>query len=372
MEKIDQEGEFGTVAHVQRQTGKIFNLSLDTNEVTLKAYLPILIPLTFEDFDKNVSEILTELVSLSGSIQFPLEEYGSHETTIELFENEKQDELLSKVWVKPTHIRDLKILKFAIDKPILVPEKTYFVEDNKKIFVEGSAARSIHLLFIIETFEKRIYDFLITTHIACPGYLDVDEGYLFFNDKYYDRIQGMKSSIREAYQLSNELGWPKLDKLNIIDVWDWTKEIDEFISGIGKTPLGRALCALSYLFKPGIMHEGALDLVWTLVGLEALYCKDITGIQKQLTEKSQVLLGEVKENKRKFKKMYDIRSRLIHGSVDFPSKYCFKHAEPAFEKFTSDNYQATLVAEALLIATLQEMYKNKYSKLEFVYKIEDC
>ena len=372
MEKIDQEGEFGTVVHFQRQTGKIFKLSLDTNEVTLKAYLPILIPLTFEDFDKNVSDILTELVSLSGSIQFPLEEYGSHKIIIELFENEKQDELLSKVWVKPTHIRDLKILKFAIDKPILVPEKTYLVEDNKKKIVEGSAARPIHLSSLIEIFEKRIYDFLIITHIACPGYLDVDEGYLFFNDKYYDRIQGMKSSIREAYQRSNELGWPKLDKLNIIDVWDWAKEIDEFISGISKTQLGRALCALSYLFKKDNIHNDNLDILWALMGLEALYNTGSTGIMKQVIEKSQVLLGELKDYKNKFKDVYNFRSDFVHGRADFPSKYCFNEVDSAVEKFESKNYQATLVAEALLIATLQEMYKNKYPKLDFVYKLEDC
>ena len=347
-------------------------MSLDTNEVTLKAYLPILIPLTFEDFDKNVSEILTELVSLSGAIEFPLEEYGSHKITIELFENENQDELLPKVWVKPTHIRDLKILKISIDKPILLPEEIRIITDNKAEFVKGSAARSLHLSTLIGIFEERLYVFLIITHIACPGCLNVDEGYLFFNDKYYDRIQGMLSSLREAYQLSSELGWPKLDKLKILDVWDWAKEIDEIISGISETQLGRALCALSYLFKPGIMHDETLDIVWALIGLEALYCKGVTGIKEQLTEKSQVLLGEVTENKRKFKEMYNFRSRFIHGDFNFPSKYCFKEAESAFEKFESANYRATLAAEALLIATLQEMYKNKYSKLEFVYKLEDC
>ena len=113
MEKVDQENEFGPLYYFQRQTGTLSKLSLDTNEVTLKAYLPILIPSKFEGFDKNVSEILTESVSLSGSMEFPLGEYSSHKITIELFENENQDELLPKVGVKPTHIRDLKILKIS-------------------------------------------------------------------------------------------------------------------------------------------------------------------------------------------------------------------------------------------------------------------
>jgi hypothetical protein len=133
MEKVDKENDFGPLYYFQRRTGEINKLSLDTNEVTLKAYLPILIPLTFEEFDKNVSEILTELVSLSGSIDFPLGEYGSHKITIELFENENQDELLPKVWVKPTHIRDLKILKISIDKPLLLPEKIKIITDNHEI-----------------------------------------------------------------------------------------------------------------------------------------------------------------------------------------------------------------------------------------------
>lgn len=374
MEKLDHQAEFGTIWHLisDLKGVKIEKLRLNTNEVTLKAYLPILIPLSFEDFDGIFSAILTELMSLSEFIEFPLERYGTHQITIDLVDNETEDELLSKVWIKPTHIRKLKILKLSIDQPISLPEEFKIEFDNKLECISGSAARSLHLEKLITIFEERIYNFLIVTHIAYPGCLDVDEGYLFFNEKFYGRICGMHSSIREASKLSNEIGWPKLDKLYILDVWNWAKQIDDFISSISETELGRALCALSYLFKSDITQDDTLDIVWALIGLEALYCKNFTGIREQLTEKSQILLGEIEEHKRKFKEMYSFRSNFIHGTINFPSRYCQRDAEPIFEKFYSDNFQATLIAEAMLIATLQEMYKNKYSKLEFLYALKDC
>ena len=74
-------------------------------------------------------------------------------------------------------------------------------------------------------------------------------------------------------------------------------------------------------------------------------------------------------HKKKFSKMYEVRSRLIHGQIDFSSAYSSTE-DPKQDRVEKDIEEATTFATVLLIATLQELVKRNWRELRFSYLVE--
>ena len=107
--------------------------------------------------------------------------------------------------------------------------------------------------------------------------------------------------------------------------------------------------------------------------LEAIYCRDRDGLQRQLIAGSEALLGPRLENTKLFKDMYNYRSRWLHGDVDFPL-FRRELPEPLGERSEGSDYilemqSTTAVAVALLLATLQEFIERDWHDLEFHYSV---
>ena len=109
-----------------------------------------------------------------------------------------------------------------------------------------------------------------------------------------------------------------------------------------------------------------MDLLWSLIGIEALYCSGKEGLSEQIFTKTQIFLGEIIDYKKKLKQMYDFRSRLIHGDLNIPPNHFYDDDNP----FRDQLFDSTVFAVAILTATLQKMvYENK-KELNFKYKLE--
>ena len=62
--------------------------------------------------------------------------------------------------------------------------------------------------------------------------------------------------------------------------------------------------------------------------------------------------------------MYDIRSRFIHGALNFPSKYYIYDEIEEFDEFMMKEYSQCLeMLEAVLVATMQQFVINCYIPL---------
>ena len=105
------------------------------------------------------------------------------------------------------------------------------------------------------------------------------------------------------------------------------------------------------------------------MGLEAFFCKGKEGLKQQIFEKSQLVLGEVKDYKKEIKQMYDIRSELIHGVLDLPYSFNENLESKEWNTFNNKIYSASLVAIKMLIVTFQYMVKNNIEELDFIYKL---
>ena len=107
-----------------------------------------------------------------------------------------------------------------------------------------------------------------------------------------------------------------------------------------------------------------------MVGLEALYNSGREGLAAQFRDKVWVLLGKDQARQKAFSRLYDYRSRFVHGS-GFPLVYC---------PWDSDDYASLVIkaeeeenlAVALLIATLQSMVRDGIQELPFRWTLGEA
>jgi hypothetical protein len=97
-----------------------------------------------------------------------------------------------------------------------------------------------------------------------------------------------------------------IKELDFIDVWEWLNRFSGFAAGFSDSQVSRALNALTH-----VMNEREVDLplqlVWAMIGLEAVYCRRTEAVLEQLRDGSSTLLGKCPIRKL-FNQMYESRS----------------------------------------------------------------
>ncbi|MDC4203696.1 MAG: hypothetical protein MPW14_08585 [Candidatus Manganitrophus sp.] len=217
--------------------------------------------------------------------------------------------------------------------------------------------------------EKFSGDLILAAAIAKPGGLEPLDVVLYVNRKKERSIRtGPHDLINLVVDYAVEVGWPKLHEINIEEAWQWISRIPGLENGVPQGDVGRAISALSHVIGE---DYSAVQLMWCMVGLEALYLKGKQGLSEQLFEKVQTLLGPVNEHKRAFRGLYDYRSKFVHGDLDIPLIYTPYDGAEEFEKFYHETFDAMKRAAALLLATLQKMVELRIYSLEFRYILEE-
>ncbi len=67
--------------------------------------------------------------------------------------------------------------------------------------------------------------------------------------------------------------------------------------------------------------------------------------------------------------MYTFRSKLIHVTLDIPSKFIDFNSSKEYENYSEGFYHSTCLAVSILTATLQELIIRDKKSLEFKYII---
>ena len=248
---------------------------------------------------------------------------------------------------------------FTIEVPENEAEATIY--DGANETTESSIENYVSL--VATEFKLQLTNFLLFLQIAKPGALQTREGDLFVNDKYHESY-GSINSIHQAVLLEiKNIGWPKFRDLKYQDVITWSKQFNLSFEKMANTKVEIALNAFSYLFQD--RTDITLDLFWSLIGIEALYCTGKEGKAEQIFEKTQVVLGQISDFKKKVKNMYNFRSRLIHGDLNIPSAISEHFSLKEFEEYNDEFYDSTIFSVAILTATLQELICLKKNSLLF-------
>ncbi len=336
----------------------------------LRAQLPVAVgnfwqPLPYE----YVRGTLEELCNLSGQLELNFGDYGTIQPTVRVLETQEKHSLKfgdgkSIVFERPEWWEVLEVEAYLNVGAPLVEEVGSLNPD-----LSGDDALSLLVLSLGTIFEEKLYDLALVANLARPGSVELFEGHVLIEDHKIHATKRFSSwNLREATRLAEKLGWPKLDDLSVSEVWQWSEPVEGLSAGYSTSPVGRALNALSHLTSPGSSQP--FSLFWALMGLEALYIRGSGGVMEQLREKIHTLLGTPVTHKKRFTRMYDLRSRIIHGQLDFSSAYS-EIEGPEDDRFHKDLGEATDLATALLLATLQQLVKRDWWGLRFSYVVDD-
>ncbi len=308
-----------------------------------------------EIFNKVIAHMadLYPTIDISVDYEIPkLDEFKSKDT---LFDSSVAPRIWADVYVEwRPDIADDELLNILLS-PDLQNENKY-----SSTFFE-----------IIHLYEYQLGIALLAANISSPGSASYSGGYLHFSDgTVYLTLHARNNYIAERKDKIESLGWPKIINVTFENVWSWINPILNRSPDIGNSRTSRALAAYSMVACGAEEWRSQLLLFWAMMGLEALYCDGSEGLKHQLFEKSQVILGPIRENKKLIKKMYDTRSAFVHGSMNIPYIYAHDYVSEEVEHFRNEISDTSRLAIQMLVVTLQFMAINKIEELNFKYRLD--
>ena len=311
-----------------------------------------------EHIDYFESAVL-EIIELNNYFHFEIADHPSIKPIITGIKNKSRDYYITigKEWTS--------LLVFEAEIPDQ-PIETYFSTDSK-YFDSTEEWISHYQSELIMDICMELFHLTIFSNIAKPGALKVSDGQVFLNgEKHSKTIKGY-SILRETLDEINTLNWIKYKNLKIGDVIKWFRNNNFSYTRFSSCSTERALNAFSKLFMKDI-NNSVFHLLWALVGIETLFCNSKEGISTQIFEKTQVIFGELTSFKKKLKMMYNYRSRLIHGDVDFgPENY--ETIRDNEEKIQNELFDASILAVAILTGAIQELVLRNEIEFRFQYKL---
>jgi len=203
-------------------------------------------------------------------------------------------------------------------------------------------------------------DIALAAYLSAPGAFDTRACTVSINgrkqkDPERGRIAlGLVPPVNHSKRTD---GWPPIAKISFLDSFNWLVCIEGFAHGLPSGPSGRAISALTHL-----LEGNGLELVWAVLGLEALYCRGNKDLAHQLRQKTSALLGEPVEYKKRVQELYDHRSQLVHGGLDIPIAYDFIEVVESVERYQQRDMDSHDLGTTLLVSTIQHLIlKRGYS-----------
>ena len=270
--------------------------------------------------------------------------------------------ILKEEKVKIIRYFNTLVFKFMVDMDELFKSEEIYRSDGEKLSEEERKALIRHT--VISEIKKYIMDFTFAINLAYPGFFEFDRARIYINNKedIRSRIDIMLVDWRRTYTnfLINE--WPVIHSIKFEQVWKWLNCRTNFIDGMSKTAIDRALNSLTYTMGNASYEE----VFYILMGIEALYNDNKSnGIVEQIRVKTESLLKRPERFRKQIREFYDNRSDFIHGKLNFPTKYCPYDATDEFEEFFSKKYAKTVDdALSILISTIQEYIIHDANKMK--------
>ena len=211
----------------------------------------------------------------------------------------------------------------------------------------------------------------LAAHISRPGALSLDHARTFIEDQCIESIDG--TFRLEVSDTEEDLGnmWPSLKPIDLVKVVHWFKAISAFSPPIATTRFQRALAAFTYLVGHGRLHTYGEVLFRAMQGLESFYCDGIGDLRKQMSEKTQLWLGLSSSPSNLVGKLYDLRSKYVHGSAPMPYAVCFEDPDEHSPKAMREFYDGVILATRLLVATLQRCVSDEVTDIQWGYNFQN-
>lgn len=235
----------------------------------------------------------------------------------------------------------------------------------------GELSGNKRQIFIIKNlFLKRVQDFILAVNIARMGLFETGAGKIFLIlpeeiSESIDDVEAAIHGIKVCVNRCSKQGWPTFKIMSITRTWNWILKLHSSLDSISNCSSGRAVNAFSrLLYNPNLQDE----FISSWIGIEALFSSGREDLLQQMDEKVQLTLGKRETFKNRFKEVYGIRSRLVHGQLDIPNIHSFADATKAYNKYMETIIDATSLSVGVLLATLQYLAARRWYSLEFERK----
>ncbi|WP_263846916.1 HEPN domain-containing protein [Sedimentimonas flavescens] len=153
----------------------------------------------------------------------------------------------------------------------------------------------------------------------------------------------------------------KIDSVDNLEFFRFIERIEAEISNRPKTPLAKAFSFISH----ALTSNGFRDiekLIWSIASIEAALGEDDRAARRLIEIRLAALFPEILETNaiREFKKMYDRRSKIVHGAISIPSAFTLEGMLKA--GIESDDIQFSLF---LAIKVIHAHFKRNTTKITF-------
>lgn len=207
----------------------------------------------------------------------------------------------------------------------------------------------------------------LASNIATPGVVETDK---------WITVVGKEVLVEEAFfhyldfanQYIEDENTNKIEKLSLAECYDWVVKNGSLLSGASKeSRFSKAINAYSHLFYDSDIGDPDSEIIWSMIGLEAIYVNS-ENVQKNLRDNLPMFL-KIKITKKEINNLYSARSRFIHGQTDIYSRWSDDARHIMVNKKPHDLGDFQCFASYLLIVSLQEACRRELRDIRFVENI---
>lgn len=236
---------------------------------------------------------------------------------------------------------------------------------NERGFDEMKLAKDIVHKRLSEKLIQEINELYIICQLSQPGALKFKDGIILVNNDFLTDYKSYGGFIRDAYSNIIEKDYPKFEFVSLDLLKSKMKDNSISFSSNPSNKLEKAINCFTHAIKPNL--DIVEIMMYSIIGLETLYVTGEANIQKQINDKVQLFLGELKEHKKLIKALYNSRSKLFHGEY-YLQPYHFHEDDNLYDyssKIEDELFEAFSYSIMILIATIQKMILGDRKELVF-------
>ena len=308
-------------------------------------------PYPFERTADDYAELLRTLTEDAWDIAF---EGGRHTAAIRVYSEEELTAAERSVLPRLGMFdRDVLEVRFEMRLP---PEVEISRSDGKEATVDGETLKSVEKGSASLDVAEFVRQLIFAANVARPGCTAIVAGFVSAEDDIQVMLpMELTDRLSLARDAADRRGWPRMRRLPVLETWMWMSRHAE-----RPVTTRRAVNALTLIVST---NDPPVALMWAMIGLEAVYTSGHGDLLQQLRERARIFLGDTTAASRAISRMYDLRSRLVHGDLNFRGAFFANDPEDEREQAKTD--EAYDVAVGILLATVQELIAREWSGVSF-------
>lgn len=171
-----------------------------------------------------------------------------------------------------------------------------------------------------------------------------------------------------AWRTAARWGWPQLLTLDFKKVWQWLEQVSLLDAVVAKSPAQVAGFAIIEIAAQNVVEPK--DIIMVSQTLETLFVEEHDGISKRLKNRIKLLLGEPPTDKKWLTRLYETRSKIVHGAFPVVRPIIGCYAEGLPQQLQSDLSLQLDRGLSVIIAVLQDMISTLTSSYQFVENLK--